>query len=101
MFISFSKLVTLLGSFALGRADPSQIPFASQTMGGFVVRIHPISAMLTKCLDVRGAIFQDGTPVQMYAELSWLLSLSWFSVPRISALTAMAAQPKHGSLTKV
>ena len=100
MFTSFSKLVVLLGSLSLGRADPSQIPFVSKDLGTYVVRIHPVSPFLTKCPDVRGAIFEYGTPVQMYAELSWLFSWSWFSMFRILALTAMVAQHKHGSLTR-
>ncbi|KAF5376912.1 hypothetical protein D9615_007318 [Tricholomella constricta] len=54
----FSTLLILLSA-------PSLLVYAAATPGDQVSVIHP-NGDTTKCLDVRGAIFADGTPVQIY-----------------------------------
>jgi hypothetical protein len=52
----------------------------------------------SKCVDVKGAVFENGTPVQMYVSLSLgiLLPLTFFT-----AMTVMVLRPRNGFIMMV
>ena len=50
--------------FASGSSSPSNPPSGSGSGSGGSHRIHP-NGNTSKCLDVQGAVFANGTPVQM------------------------------------
>ncbi|RXW16416.1 hypothetical protein EST38_g9446 [Candolleomyces aberdarensis] len=60
-------LFVILGAGAFA-SEASQIPLDSAPPGPFapVYRIHPGYNHPSKCVDVKGAAFENGTPVQVY-----------------------------------